>query len=63
MDNLRNIIANRFSIIYGGPHNSPCSCMGIDCGCGANWFQFKKVIRENDCNKCYESKLGCFSGV
>lgn len=30
-------------------------------GCGADWYEFKEVIRENDCQACREEQNGCFS--
>jgi hypothetical protein len=42
------VIANRFSIIYGGPIQSPCACMGITCGdlrC-SNWWEM--ILNQNE---------------
>ena len=40
MKNKLEVVANRFSVIFGGPKNSPCGCMGIECGslrCSVWW--------------------------
>ena len=49
--NLEEKIANRFSILCGGPHTGICGCMGLRCGqtsCAQWWiFAFRgKAIYE-----------------
>jgi len=48
----KEIICNRFSIIYGGPNFSPCSCIGISCAntsCSIWWdiaFQDNAILEQ-----------------
>jgi hypothetical protein len=68
MSAILKIIANRLSILYGGPHFGPCACAGIACGCTSCSAWWEMVLQDKEIQaqaiKFYENnKESIESGV